>query len=113
VNLTLTLTSIKFNYFTDTGRRWNGKKVSVRDRVMSGKPDGRGDKQLSRAAKGESRQNFRSTADIIKAAETGSLPPVVMITLHPQRWDNRLMPWLYELFWQNTKNAVKRFLTAP
>jgi len=37
---------------------------------------------------------------------------VMMLTIHPQRWDNRLIPWLYELCWQNTKNAVKGVLTA-
>lgn len=60
----------------------------------------------------EKRYEFRSTHDIIEAAKSGDLPPVMMITIHPQRWDNRLIPWLKELIWQNTKNVVKRFLTT-
>jgi hypothetical protein len=106
---------IDFNtvhYLTDTGRRWNGEKVSVRDRVMPGNTDYRGKKQPGGAVKEGSRYNFRSTIDIIKAAESGILPPVMMMTLHPQRWDNKVIPWLHELVWQNIKNVAKRFLTT-
>lgn len=90
----------RVRYLTDTGRRWNGERFSIRDRVtvtLTGP---------------KSRQEFRTTNDLILAAGKGTLPPVMMLTIHPQRWDNRLMPWLYELCWQNTKNAVKGFLTA-
>jgi hypothetical protein len=106
---------IDFNvvrYFTDTGRRWDGENVSLRDRVMSTKPEESDKKQLVGASKAEYRQHFRSTADIIRASETGNLPPLMMITLHPQRWDNKVIPWLHELFWQNIKNVAKRFLTT-
>lgn len=90
----------KVRYLTDTGRRWNGERFSIRDRVTA-PPD-----------KPVGRQEFRTTNDLILAAGKGSLPQVMMLTIHPQRWDNRLIPWLYELCWQNTKNAVKGFLTA-
>ena len=106
---------IDFNevgYLTDTGRRWNGERFSLRDRVMSFKPLGKIEKKLGGAEVAEHRQNFRSTDDIIKAAETGSLPHAMMLTIHPQRWDNRLIPWLYELVWQNIKNVVKRIMTT-
>ncbi|MZP56801.1 MAG: hypothetical protein GT600_15265, partial [Bacteroidales bacterium] len=57
-------------------------------------------------------QRFRTTNDLIDAAGKGILSPVMMLTIHPQRWNNRLIPWLYELLWQNTKNTVKGILTA-
>lgn len=131
-------------YLTDTGRRWNGDKYSIRDRILPGEQNGirenapvksgtaPGEREMSTTGKGmpgtngngkretetivntnrEKRYEFRSTPDIIKAAKSGDLPPVMMITIHPQRWDNRLIPWLKELVWQNTKNVVKRFLTT-
>ena len=51
---------------------------------------------------------FRSTWDIIDAAERGLLPDKIMLNVHPQRWDNRFGPWVKELVWQNFKNVIKR-----
>lgn len=83
-------------YLTDTGRRWDGEKVSIRDRVESGfmGPE----------------YKFRSTREIIAAAKDGRLPLRIMINVHPQRWTNSFGPWARELVWQNIKNQVKRFL---
>lgn len=85
---------IDFNkvfYLTDTGRRWDGDKVSVRDKVNSSF-------DLS----------FHSTGQIIDACRNDSLPKQIMLTFHPQRWsDNKLM-WLKEFIMQNIKNAVKQ-----
>jgi hypothetical protein len=53
---------------------------------------------------------FRSTFDIIQAAEKGQLPDKIMITTHPERWTDRPLPWVKELVWQNVKNVVKFFL---
>ena len=33
-----------------------------------------------------------------------------MLTIHPQRWTNKPLPWMKELVWQNAKNVVKRVL---
>lgn len=85
-------------YLTDTGRRWDGWRVSVRDKVPQ---------QDEWIRKG---LVFKSTHDIIQAAEEGRLPDKIMMTFHPQRWtDNRLL-WLKELLMQNAKNQVKRLL---
>jgi hypothetical protein len=54
---------------------------------------------------------MQSTFDIIHAAESAALPDKIMITVHSQRWDNRPLPWVKELAWQNIKNAGKRFLS--
>lgn len=100
---------IDFNtvhYLTDTGRRWNGDRYSIRDRIMPIRQNGAGETTTGK------RPILRSTPDIIMAAKTGNLPPVMMITLHPQRWDNMFAPWLKELVWQNIKNVAKRFLAT-
>jgi hypothetical protein len=95
-------------YMTDTGRRWDGEKYAIRDRVTQ--PDSGPDAgDESHAVKDHA---CRSTFEIIREASGGNLPSKIMITLHPQRWDNAVLPWLYELIWQNTKNVVKRFLTT-
>jgi hypothetical protein len=85
-------------YLTDTGRRWDGWKVSVRDKVPQQKKWR------------EQGLVFRSTYDIIQAAEKGQLPDKIMITTHPERWTDRPLPWVKELVWQNVKNVVKFFL---
>ena len=88
----------KAAYYTDTGRRWDGDSVSVRDKVNH---------------RGQNYPKFRSTFDIIHAAELGILPQQVMFTFHPQRWHDRPLPWLAEWASQNTKNAVKRWFFVP
>lgn len=136
-------------YLTDTGRRWDGEKVSIRDKVVTrdkgqgtsgmGREDGvvkgqvhppslnlpsrqaglRRDNPPSlklRRVKGEEdlipqKQSFHSTFDIINAAKAGTLPAQLMINVHPQRWDNRLLPWIKEMFWQRVKNEVKGVIT--
>jgi len=96
----------KVFYLTDTGRRWDGSSVSVRDKVVS-----RQSSVETRNPKPETRNSkLRNTRDIIAAANAGRLPDQVMITFHPQRWNDSFGPWLQELLWQNVKNVGKRFL---
>ena len=85
-------------YLTDTGRRWNGDKVSVRDKVNSNSS------QLNLSSK----FNFRHTNEIILAAKESKLPEQILFTFHPQRWTDKLFPWFKELVWQNVKNIVKK-----
>ena len=33
-----------------------------------------------------------------------------MMTVHPQRWTDRALPWVRELVWQNLKNVAKKAL---
>jgi len=92
---------IDFNevfYLTDTGRRWDGWKVSVRDKVPQ---------QEEWVEKG---LLFHSTNDIIKAIEENRLPKKVMFTFHPQRWHNNPILWTKELVSQGMKNVVKRII---
>ena len=91
----------KVLYLTDTGRRWDGDKFNIRDRVLKKSEE----KKLS--------FNIRvhSTFDIIDALEKNLFPDQIMINTHPQRWTNNPILWTKELVWQNMKNLVKRFYT--
>jgi hypothetical protein len=83
-------------YITDTGRRWNGDNVSVRDKIKQPILH----KNL----------NFHGTNEIIKAANENMLPDQMMLTFHPQRWTNDPILWIREFVWQNIKNFVKYFI---
>ena len=88
-------------YLTDTGRRWDGFKVSVRDKIPV--------YQDAWIKKG---WVFHSTDDIIKAITENRLPKCLMITTHPQRWTDRPWEWFKEMVTQKTKNVVKRVIVA-
>ncbi|CAN5571131.1 N/A [soil metagenome] len=83
----------KVLYITDTGRKWDGDKVSVRDKVKTPLQD---------------QHHYQSTVDIINALKTGKLPQQIMITTHPQRWHDDLYPWVKEYILQNIKNTIKK-----
>lgn len=89
----------KVLYLTDTGRRWDGDKVSVRDKPLQ-KINNENLKII----------NLKKTNDIVKAAVERLLPQQIMITTHPQRWTNNLLLWTKELMMQNGKNLVKAVL---
>ena len=93
--------NIDFNdifYLTDTGRRWDGWNTSIRDKVLQQ------DEWIKQGLV------FHSTSDIIQAAKEDRLPDKMMITFHPQRWNDKPLPWLKELVWQNVKNQLKRIV---
>ncbi|MBN2355868.1 hypothetical protein JXO59_07130 [candidate division KSB1 bacterium] len=127
----------KVAYYTDTGRRWDGEAVSVRDKPVcearggdlrwksvgdrrskeargqrsevGGSRGGSGNGALQkREVSGRGFPRFHSTHEIIAAAKNGALPQQIMFTFHPQRWTNNLFAWVKELVWQNVKNCVKR-----
>lgn len=83
-------------YLTDTGRRWDGDRVSIRDKI----------KDKSEKIK------VKKTQDIIQAANNGELPDQIMFTFHPQRWTDRPLSWLKELVLQNVKNLAKLVLNS-
>ena len=84
-------------YLTDTGRRWDGFRVSVRDKIP--------EYQKYWNEKG---WVYRSTDDIIGAIKKGTFPRRVMINTHPQRWTDNKYQWMKELVLQSAKNLVKR-----
>lgn len=75
-------------YLTDTGRKWNGEKVSIRDKVKSSYSF-----------------NFSTSFDIMSNID--DLPNKMMFTFHPQRWNENVISWTTELINQNFKNVLK------
>ncbi len=90
----------KVLYLTDTGRKWDGHKVSMRDKVDPVKTE-------ELRSKG---YRLHSTDDIIHAANQDVLPNHLMLTIHPQRWHNSKALWFKELLTQNLKNIIKGML---
>ncbi|QCX39122.1 hypothetical protein FF125_12000 [Aureibaculum algae] len=78
-------------YMTDTGRMWDGHKVSVRDRVNS-----------------SYKITFHSTNDIIEYLISHDLPNRMMFTFHPQRWNDGMLNWTKEYIMQHIKNIIKK-----
>ena len=89
----------KVFYLTDTGRRWDGYKVSVRDKIPQFQDEW--------TAKG---LTFHSTDDVIKGLQQNRIPKNLMVTVHPQRWNPFGVKWAKELLMQNAKNVVKRIM---
>ena len=89
----------KVFYLTDTGRRWDGYKVSVRDKIPQYQ-----DEWTARGL------TFHTTDDIIDGLRRGVLPKDLMVTVHPQRWNPFGFEWCKELALQNAKNIVKRLI---
>ena len=89
----------KVLYLTDTGRRWDGYKMSIRDKIPHA--------QIQWQEKG---LTFHSTDDIISAAQQGRLPEQILLSTHPQRWVDNTKDWLWEYGSQEVKNRVKQIL---
>jgi hypothetical protein len=53
---------------------------------------------------------FRSTNEIISSIKGDLLPNKIMINFHPQRWNQDLLPWLFEKYTQRAKNPLKRLI---
>lgn len=89
-------------YITDTGRSWNRKSVNVRDKVTRGFGRTLGEPLNERFS-------FSNTDEIIHSIENELLPPGLIISTHPQRWNSGILPWISELAMQSVKNVVKGF----
>lgn len=91
-------------YLTDTGRRWDGYRVSVRDKIpgFQEKWDSMG-------------LSFHTTDDIIAQLESTESPLVksnisLLITTHPQRWNDFGIKYIKEAIIQNVKNVIKAYM---
>jgi hypothetical protein len=80
-------------YLTDSGRRWNGEHMIVRDKVLS-----------------KYNYNLKSTSDLINAFKQNILPEKIMLTFHPQRWNDSIFDWTMELILQKSKNIIKKYI---
>ena len=91
-------------YLTDTGRRWDGYKVSVRDKVPR--------YQEQWTAEG---LVFHSTDDIINALNNPQHPihlKSLLVNTHPQRWMPFGIQWMMEAGLQQAKNIAKRVIVS-
>lgn len=91
-------------YLTDTGRRWDGYKVSVRDKVSQYQEQWIKEGLI-----------FHSTDDIIHAINDINHPIhrySLLINTHPQRWMPFGAGWIKEAALQNMKNIVKRIIVS-
>ena len=89
----------KVFYLTDTGRRWDGYKVSVRDKIPKYQEEWQ-----------EKGLTFHTTDDLIAGFYDERIPKNLMITVHPQRWNPVGIQWTEEWVMQSAKNIVKRML---
>ena len=80
-------------YLTDTGRRWDGDKFSIRDKILN-----------------NNKLFLHSTYDIINKLQNNELAEKIMITTHPQRWNDNFILWNFEVFSQSLKNIVKKII---
>jgi len=85
----------KMLYLTDTGRTWNAGESSIRDKVNT-----------------NFRFSFKSTINIIESIERNELPDQIMFNFHPQRWNEKLVPWVRELISQQVKNPIKKIINS-
>ncbi len=89
-------------YLTDTGREWDGFRVSVRDKVKQ-------QEEWTRQGR-----TFHTTDHIISCLKDGTyrkkIGNAVMVTTHPQRWTDQPLQWTQEYVAQSAKNIVKRLL---
>ena len=91
-------------YLTDTGRRWDGYHVSVRDKIPQYQD------QWERQG-----LVFHTTDDIIAQLGDAQSPLRrshydMLITTHPQRWNPFGIKYVKEYCAQSLKNCIKRFL---
>ena len=109
-------------YLTDTGRRWDGHAVSVRDRVYKRGLDyysGWVRKPVQGSAMAMSEQGIslqkhyicKNTEELIKAITSENPPEQLLITIHPQRWTDNFPEWTTELISQTIKNPVKYLIS--
>lgn len=84
----------KIFYITDTGRKWNNRDASIRDKVES-----------------QFEIEVRSTEHFIKLIREGKMPEQMMINTHPQRWNDEVVPWVVELVSQTVKNRIKKIVS--
>ena len=97
-------------YFTDTARMWDGGKYNVRDKLVISHQSSETSDQLSVIS--SKKKTIHSTYDFIEYINNKPIENGMMITTHPQRWTDKLLPWLQELVFQNIKNCIKKMLVV-
>ncbi len=109
-------------YLTDTGRRWDGGRFSIRDKASVVKEEQNFEEWTVNPIKGSlmrmtrrgteliTTNEVRSTSEIIERILSGVFPDKLIINTHPQRWTNAVICWISELIQQNVKNRFKQVM---
>lgn len=82
----------KVAYFSDTARRWNGKKFSIRDQAGNSE-----------------HPQFRHTGDIINALQNNQMPQQMMILTHTL-WTDSPIEWLKLHLREFFRNNLKYYI---
>ena len=77
-------------YFTDTARRWDGDKFSVRDQVRNGIKC----------------KKFRKTIEIINSLKANELPDKIVLQSHTL-WTDSVLEWIWLEIRELTRNRIK------
>ncbi|MCX6278621.1 MAG: hypothetical protein NT004_11040 [Bacteroidetes bacterium] len=80
----------KVCYLTDTGSRWDGNNVSIRDTVIS-----------------KFNYSIRTTNQLIEHFKGDKLPEQILMNTHAARWNNNFSIWCYRFLLQKFKNTAK------
>jgi hypothetical protein len=76
-------------YINDTGRNWTNGKSNIRDKVSS---------QIN--------ADFKSSDDLISYLEKKPHNKICF-QIHPERWDNKYIPWFLQLGKDSAINSLK------
>ncbi len=67
--------------------------------------------EVSGVKRSSSGAGIRSSSGAdIRSSSGAEMPDQIMMTFHPQRWNDNAFPWLKELLIQNLKNQIKKLL---
>lgn len=89
----LSIDYTKVLYLTDNGSKWNADRSNIRDKVNSG-----------------FNYNIRTTDMLIDHFNKKLLPDQIILNIHPARWSDNYLIWMYRYFLQKAKNIAKYFL---
>jgi hypothetical protein len=83
-----------FYYLTDTGRRWGASRANLRDRPVIAL---------------EAPTSVQTTDDLLRFIQDGMFDKLAL-TVHPERWDQRVPGWVYQRCRDGLINAGKHFI---
>ena len=83
----------KVLYLTDNGSRWDANKSNIRDKVNSGYD-----------------LKIKTTFELVEHFRNIDLPDQIILNVHPARWNDIYIVWLYRFILQKVKNVAKFFL---
>ncbi len=100
---------ILYNTNTITNAEARGEGQEERKEKIEERIQNKEEKKIQTNNITKFKNSFHSTNDIIRAVREGRLPEKIMLNIHPQRWNDRFIPWMWELVSQNVKNVVKKW----